>query len=137
MDDGGISTGSTIVLVTAGTLAAASLAAGIVFTVAANGHDSNADGIAERLFGDGACQPGTDFTAECARLLREREDSVTDRNRATVSFIGFGVASAATLGYALWLTLDDDESVSQTKSGVQPSIAIGRGTASIHLHARF
>jgi hypothetical protein len=134
---GGIGTGSTIVLVTTGTLAAASLAAGIVFTVAANGHDSNADGIAERLFGTGACQADTPFTADCARLIREREDSVTDRNRATVSFIGFGVASAATLGYALWLTLDDEGPVSQTTSRVQPSIAIGRGTASIHLHALF
>jgi hypothetical protein len=137
MDDSGIGTGSTIVLVTAGTLAAASLAAGIVFTVAANGHDSNADGIAERLSGTGACQQGTAFTADCAHLIREREDSVTDRNRATVSFIGFGVASAATLGYALWLTLDDEESVAQTTSGVQPSIAVGRGMASIHLHGRF
>jgi PEGA domain len=132
-----IGTGSTVVLITTGTLAAASLAVGIIFTIGANGHDSNADGMAERLSGPGACNPGTALLEECAYLSREREASATDRNRATVSFIGFGVASAITLGYALWLTLDDDESVSQTTTGLEPSISVGRGTASIHLHARF
>jgi hypothetical protein len=132
-----ISTASTVVLITTGTLAAASLAAGIIFTVNANGHDSNADGMAERLSGPGACNPGTYLVRECAYLRKEREDSASDRNRATVSFIGFGVASAMTLGYALWLTLDDDESASQTTTGLEPSISVGRGTASIHLHARF
>jgi PEGA domain/Tetratricopeptide repeat len=132
-----ISTGSTVVLITTGTLAAASLAAGIIFTVSANGHDSNADGMARRLPGTGACQPGTPLSGDCEYLRREREDSATDRNRATVSFIGFGVASAITLGYALWLTLDEDESVSQTTTGVEPSLSIGRGSASIYLHARF
>jgi hypothetical protein len=135
--DDSIGTGSTVVLVTAGGLAAASLAAGIIFTVAANGHDSNAEDIAERLPGRGACQPGTALPNDCAHMVNEWENSATDRNRATVSFIGFGVASAVTLGYALWLTLDDDESVSQSTTGVEPSISVGRGTASIHLHARF
>jgi hypothetical protein len=138
MDSGSsIGTGPTVVLIASGTVAAASLAAGIIFTISANGHDSNADGMAERMSGPGACQPGTRLLEECAYLSRERQASVTDRNRATVSFIGFGVASAITLGYALWLTLDEDESVSQTTTGVEPSISVGRGTASIHLHARF
>jgi hypothetical protein len=139
MDSGSsIGTGSAVVLIAAGSLAAASLVAGIVFTVAANGHDSNAEDIAERLPGRGACQPGTLLPNDCAHMIREWEDSATDRNRATVSFIGFGVASAVTLGYALWLTLDDDDgAVSKSTTAVEPSISVGRGTASIHLHARF
>jgi hypothetical protein len=132
-----IGTGPTVLLITTGTIAAASLAAGILFTVAANGHDSNADGMVERLSGPGACSPGTMLVRECAYITREGQEGDTDRKRAAVGFIGFGVASAITLGYALWLTLDDDESVPQTTKGVEPSISIGRGTASIHLHAHF
>jgi hypothetical protein len=132
-----IGTGSTVLLITTGTLAAASLTAGILFTVAANGHDSNADGKAERLSGPGACRPGTMLVGECTYITRERQGGDTDRKRAAVGFIGFGVASAITLGYALWLTLDEKESVSQTTKGVEPSISVGRGTASIHLHAHF
>lgn len=134
--DGGIGTGSTIVLITTGTLAAASLAAGIYFTASANGHDSDADGLAERMPGLGACRD-PQWLADCEQIVRSRQDSEDDRNRAMVGFVGFGVASALTLGYALWLTLDRDESVPETAKGVEPSISIGRGTASIHLHARF
>jgi hypothetical protein len=134
----GISTGSTVLLATTGTLAAASLAAGIYFTVSANGHDSDAEGLSERLVSTGACAPNeTDFTVDCRNLIQARHDSDDDRGRAMVGFIGFGVASALTLGYALWLTLDSDESVRETATRVEPMISIGRGTASIHLHARF
>ena len=87
--------------------------------------------------GTGACDPRTtDLVDDCRRLIQSRQDSVDDRNRAMVGFIGFGVASALTLGYALWLTLDS-ESVPETAKGVEPFISIGRGTASIHLHGRF
>jgi hypothetical protein len=134
--DNGIGTASTVLLITTGTLAAASLAAGIYFTVSANGHDSDADGLAERLPGPGACTNPM-WRPDCEVMVRDRQDSDDDRNRATVGFIGFGVASALTLGYALWLTLDSDESVPETATGVEPSISLGRGTASIHLHARF
>jgi PEGA domain-containing protein len=132
-----ISTASTVVLVTTGTLAAASLAAGIIFTVSANGHDSDGDGRSERLNTRGICQPTTMLGPDCELLERDREDAHTDRERAIVGFIGFGVASAITLGYALWLTLDDEESVSQTKAGVVPTVSIGRGSASIDLHGSF
>jgi hypothetical protein len=134
--DGGIGTGSTVFLISAGTIAAASLAAGIYFTVSANGHDSDADALAERMPGPGACNEPL-WRADCEVIVASRQDSHDDRERASVSFIGFGVASAATLGYALWLTLDSDESVPKTAMGVEPSVSIGRGTASIHLHARF
>jgi len=134
----GIGTGPTVLLVTTGTLAGASLAAGIYFTVSANGHDSDAEGLSERMPSTGACDPATTMLADdCRSLIQSRQDSVDDRNRAMVGFIGFGVASALTLGYALWLTLDSDESVPETAKGVEPFISVGRGTASMHLHGRF
>jgi len=129
-----ISTASTVVLITTGTLAAASLAAGIIFTVSANGHDSDADGMAERLAGAG-CN-GNLLLPDCELLLQEREAADSDRERAMIGFIGFGVASAATLGYALWLTLDDDEPA-PTSARLAPSVSLGRGSASLHLHGRF
>lgn len=136
--ENGIGTGSTVLLVTTGTLAAASLAGGIYFTVSANGHDSDAEGLSERMPSTGACYPATTMLPDdCRRLIQSRQDSQDDRKRAMVGFIGFGVASALTLGYALWLTLDSDESVPETAKVVEPLISIGRGSASIHLHARF
>lgn len=132
----GIGTGPTVLLITTGALAALSLGAGIYFTAAANGHDSDADGLAERMPGPGACTDPI-WIRDCEAILSARQDSEDDRNRAMVGFIGFGVASALTLGYALWLTLDGDESAPQTAKGLEPSVSIGRGTASIHLHARF
>lgn len=132
----GIGTGSTVFLISTGAVAAASLAAGIYFTVSANGHESDAEALAERMPGPGSCLDPI-WRADCEVMLASRQDSQDDRNRATVGFVGFGVASALTLGYALWLTLDSDESVPETAQGVEPSFSIGRGTASIHLHARF
>lgn len=129
-----ISTASTVVLISTGTLAAASLAAGIIFTVSANGHDSDADGMQERLAGGGCT--GDDLLADCQLLLQERRDADSDRERAMIGFIGFGVASAATLGYALWLTLDDDEPA-PSSTALTPSVSLGRGSASIHLHGHF
>jgi PEGA domain-containing protein len=136
-DSNHISTASTVVLVTTGTLAAASLAAGIIFTVSANGHDSDADAMQEHLSSPYICQSDTMLPAECEALIDARNEAHTDRERAIVGFIGFGVASAVTLGYALWLTLDHDEPVSQTKAGVVPSVSLGRGEASINLHGSF
>jgi hypothetical protein len=135
--DDEISTASTVVLVTTGAIAAASLAAGIIFTVAANGHDSDADGVAERLPSAGSCRDPEFLDGDCGDLIDARKEAQSDRERALVGFIGFGVASAATLGYALWLTLDDDAAVSQTTTAVEPSISVGRGAASINLHGRF
>jgi hypothetical protein len=133
-----ISTASTVVLVSAGAIAAASLAAGIVFTVAANGHDSEAEGLEARIGGRSACRSGTPFVNECAIYNRDREDAQTDRNRAVVGFVGFGVASAATLGYALWLALEKNDSEPAVRTGgITPSLSVAPGHASVGLRAQF
>ena len=131
-----ISTASTVILITTGTLAAASLAAGIIFTVSANGHGSTAEGMQERLNGVG-CGPDTPLVPDCELLNQELEEADADRQRALIGFVGFGVASAATLGYALWLTLDDDAAPAANNAAFVPSVSLGRGSASIHLHGHF
>jgi PEGA domain-containing protein len=133
-----LSTGSTVLLVTTGTIAVASLAAGIIFTASANGHDSDAEGLSERFRGASACYPGTPFREDCALVKRQRDDAHSDRQRALVGFVGFGVASAATLGYALWLALDGNDTKStSTAMGVEPAVTIGPTGASLSLQAQF
>ena len=75
---------------------------------------------------------------ECDRLRNARRDSIEDQERALVGFIGFGVASAVTLGYALWLALDgsDGESTVAAK-GIEPSFSITPGSASFSLQGQF
>jgi len=137
--DEGLSTGSTIALATTSGLAALGLVGGIAFTVAANGHQSNVDGMALRLASTTACAPGNNFKDDCAYVLSEAEQAHTARQRAIISFIGFGVASAATLGYALWLSLDDegDEQVPSKPGAVTPSVSVSPGGASIGLQGSF
>jgi hypothetical protein len=135
-----ISTGSTLVLIATGTLAAAGLGAGIYFTVAANEHDEEADELlANQLPNDtAACGSMTMFGDLCAPLRDARQDALDDRHRALVGFVGFGVASAVTLGYALWLALDgtDGESTAAAK-GLEPSFSIAPGSASFSLQGQF
>jgi hypothetical protein len=138
--DRGISTASTITLISTGTLAAAGFIAGIYFTVAANGHDSDADKLYFNLADPRACGMGTELSPDCEELRKAQADAHDDRQRAQVSFIGFGVASAATLGYALYLLLDsDDETKPKPKSAqrLQPGFALGTDGATFSLQGQF
>jgi hypothetical protein len=140
--DRGISTGSTITLITTGSLAAAGFIAGIVFTVASNRHDSNADALGEHLSDPNSCGAGTEVLPDCQRLWQEQTDAQNDRKRATISFIGFGVASAATLGYALYLLLDSDDEhakpkVSSSFDSLQPGVALSPAGATFSLQGQF
>jgi len=135
--DRGLSTASTITLISTGTLAAVGLVAGIYFTVSANGHDANADGIALELGSAEACNSSTMFTETCQNLWQEQTDARNDRRRATVSFIGFGVASAATLGYAMWLALRSDDQEKPKAHALEPGVALGPSGASLSLHGQF
>jgi hypothetical protein len=134
--DHGLSTASTITLST-GTLAAVGLVAGIYFTVSANGHDDNADTISDTIGDPELCSPGTMFTQTCQGLWQEQTDAHNDRRRATVSFIGFGVASAATLGYAMWLALRSDDEDKPKAHAVEPGVAFSPSGATLSLHGQF
>ncbi len=136
----GLSTGSTIALVTLGTVAVAGLAGGIIYTVSSNGHESDAESIAANLWGTGACSGSAaeDFERECAEIKSELDAADQDGTIALAAFVGFGVASAATLGYALWLALDDNAVEPETATmGLSPSLSVGPNGVSVGLGARF
>ncbi len=136
--DDKMSTASTITLVTTSTLAAVGLAAGVYFTVSANGHDSEAEGASRYLPENSQTCNGTALTAECSRLKRETDAARHDRQRAAVGFVGFGVAAAATLGYVLWLALDGSgNAAATTATEVEPSVSVGPGWASVSLQTQF
>jgi hypothetical protein len=151
--DRGLGTASAVTLIASGTVAAIGLAGGIFFRVSANGHDSNADEITKHLGGTGACYGTTLFAPDCQKMWREQADAHNDRQRALVSFVGFGVASAFTLGYALWLVFESDDEAKPAASNFEPSLAglrrrglpgglvpefaVGPGFAGLNLHSKF
>ena len=134
-----ISTASTLVLIATGTIAAAGLGAGIYFTAAANEHDDEAEGLARELMDENLCSDmSLSDSPDCARLRNTRQDGIDDQKRALIGFVGFGVASAATLGYALWLALDGaDGEPTATARGIEPSFSITPGSASFSLQGQF
>jgi hypothetical protein len=129
-----LSTTSTVTLITTSTLAAVGLAGGLYFTVAANQHESNADGMALMLGGVDACNESTPFRNTCDRFHREQDDGRSDRQRAAISFAGLGVASAATIGYALWLAFGDEPEEAQA---MVPDLRLSPDSAALSLTARF
>lgn len=140
--DRGIGTAATVTLISTGTLAALGLIGGFYFTASANAHDDEAKELAG-LLGANGCGSATLLSPDCRKLWDDQTDASNDRRRATASFIGFGVASAATLGYALWLLLDDDDVATKAKPGsrvtraVEPVIELGSGGAALHLQGQF
>jgi hypothetical protein len=140
--DRGIGTAATVTLVSTGTLAALGLIGGFYFTSSANDHDDDAKELAG-LLGVNGCGSATQLSPDCRKLWDNQTDASNDRRRATASFIGFGVASAATLGYALWLLLDEDDAATKGKSSgraahaVEPVIELGSGGAALHLQGQF
>jgi hypothetical protein len=140
--DRGIGTAATATLITTGALTAAGLIAGIAFTVAADHHDDKADQIGGNLTGSGLCGQDTVLVNDCQNLWKEQSDAHNDRQRAAVSFIGAGVAGAFTLGYGLYLLLDDDKEPAKPKVGrssesFQPGVALTSHGASLSLQGQF
>jgi hypothetical protein len=140
--DRGIGTAAAATLITTGALTAVGLIAGIVFTVSADHHDDKADQIGSNLTGPSPCGSGTMLTNDCQDFWKEQSDAHNDRQRAAVSFIGAGVAGAFTLGYGLYLLLDDDKEPAKPKVGrslesFQPGVALSSHGASLSLQGQF
>lgn len=139
--DRGLSTASTVTLISTGTLAALGLIGGLYFTSSANDHDDAAQALANNLGANG-CGTSTQLRDDCRQLWDEQVDAQNDRRRATASFIGLGVAGAATLGYALFLLVDDDDAP-KAKPGaraarvLEPAIELGSGGATLRLQGQF
>ena len=85
-----------------------------------------------------ARRPPRPSRASCAEIKREYDAADKDRTISIIAFTGFGVASAATLGYALWLALDDNAVEPETATtGLSPSLSVGPNGVSVGLGARF
>lgn len=138
-DSDGLSTGSTVAFAALGTIAAVGLAGGIVYTLAADDHESEAEQLTRYLAGAVECGPPAPaaFAEECSTIADEHDRAKRDRTLAIVGFAGFGVASAGILGYALWLALDENEIDPATTLGLEPVISVGIHGASVGLGARF
>jgi hypothetical protein len=140
--DRGIGTAAAATLITTGTLTAVGLIAGIAFTVSADHHDDKADQIGGNLTGQSPCGKDTPLVYDCQNFWKEQSDAHNDRQRAAVSFIGAGVAAAFTLGYGLYLLLDDDSEpakpkVARSLESLQPGVALSSHGASLGLQGQF
>lgn len=131
VEPSGISTGSILTLVATSTVAVAGLAGGIMFSLRADDADSDADGYEQNLPRVNACAADTPFVIECQRIEELRNDAVQDRRFATVGFVVFGVATAATIGYALWLGFGD------SSNSVEAGLDLGPGSAGLKLRGAF
>lgn len=135
---GGLGAGSTVTFAALGTLAAVGLAGGIVYTINAEDHESARDQRAQLLDsgGIGCLTPTPGWARDCDYVDREDEAARRDRTLAIVGFAGFGAASAAILGYALWLALDDNE-IDPAVLGFEPSLTVGPQGAAAGVGVRF
>ena len=135
-EGGGPSTGATVALVAGGVLSAAALTGGILFSLSADDHGDKADAEKKRFYGTNACASDSPLSAECAPLRRELEDQRTNKQAAIISFVGFGVVSAATLGYASWLIWGNDSQPSDSPA-LTPTASVGPAGGILGARGRF
>jgi hypothetical protein len=128
----GISPGSIALLVGTSTVAIAGLVGGIVLSTKANDRQARADELEGQLPRDESVCNSPDLKPVCSDYADAQKDAITDRRWATAGFVTFGVASAATIGYALWLGLSDS-----SPPPVQASVSIGGRSASIGVRGAF
>ena len=95
---------STALIIASGMLAAGGLAAGIGFTVAANGKSSEAAGLREKLPGRSGCPgtPNATFAADCSTLKSTLAEQSTMRNAALISFAAGGAFALVAAGLGVW-----------------------------------
>jgi PEGA domain-containing protein/tetratricopeptide repeat protein len=127
----GIAPGSIALLVGAGSVAVAGLVGGIVFSNKANDHQERADRLQANLPDDPNACNSEILAGPCADLRSESRDATYSRRWAAASYVTLGVASAATIGYGLWLGLSD------SSTPVQATVDVGEGSAAIRLRGAF
>lgn len=130
-DSDGISPGSIALLVGTGSVAVAGLVGGLVFSNKADDRQAEADRVQTNLPDDPNACNSTVFAGPCADLRTAERDAAHARRWAAASYVTLGVASAATIGYALWLGLRD------SSPPVQATVDVGEGTAAIKLRGTF
>lgn len=127
----GISPGSIALLVGGGGLAVAGLIGGLVFSSKADDRQSEADRIQANMPDDPNACGSVDLAGPCTDLRNAQRDAAYSRRWAAASYVTLGVASAATIGYGLWLGLSD------SATPVQATVDVGEGSAAIRLRGTF
>ena len=103
----------------------------MVFSGKADDHQSEADRIQTNLPDDpNACNSAV-FAGPCTDLANAQRDATHARRWAAASYVTLGVASAATIGYGLWLGLSD------SSTPMQATVDVGEGSAAIRLRGTF
>jgi hypothetical protein len=100
-DDGNRPPVRTVVLVAGGAAAGAGLVAGIIFTVVANGHASDAEAQRGALTAAGGPSVCAAMTPACEELRSSMQGAADFGSAAIWSFVGAGVVGAATAIYGV------------------------------------
>jgi hypothetical protein len=91
-------------IIASSVLAAGGVAAGIGFTVAANGKSGAADSLEAKVPGRSACTgaPGVALSADCKTLKSTVSEQSTMRNAAFVGFAAGGAFALVAVGLGVW-----------------------------------
>ena len=125
---------SLVPAIIAGSIAVVGLAAGIGFTVSANGKESDADAIRKATGPSGCAMPAAAPSCDRLRELESSED-----RQSTLGAIGFvvgGVGAAAALGYLLW-PADPPPTATSSHRRVKAIPALGPKSAALIVSTSF
>ena len=119
-----------------GGIAVAGAAVGVVFLLAANSSQEDADHLRASLPGPNACGEGSPYVTECGKLQDKNSD--IDRQR-TIEIVGFSVAGAAAVGTAVYLLWPHSHSSSRGSlpGNLSPTFAMTPGGTNFGLSGRF
>ncbi|MEO7034840.1 MAG: hypothetical protein ABI548_13105 [Polyangiaceae bacterium] len=124
---------SMLPAIVGGGLVVAGAAVGVVFLLAGNSSQNDADALgASTLKTPNACGPNTRFSTDCGQL--HDDNRATDRDR-TLEVTGFVVAGAAAIGSAVYLLWP--HSTASTARLLTPTFAVTPGTGSLGLTGQF
>ncbi len=132
----GAAAGTDLAVLLGATVSALSLGGGILFTVAANHHGADADGLRRQLgpSGNDACAPDKAPVLQCEDLRSQLRAEEDDRFRANAAFVVSGLAGAATLTYALLVAGSEEQSKVASAS---PVLSISEGGLSLGVAGHF
>jgi hypothetical protein len=112
-------------IVSAGVLAAAGIAAGLGLTVAANGKAADRAGLLAKVGESGCAHPSSASAADCSTLLSAANSQSTLSNGAVAAFATGGALALVTVGLATWANITRPP----PRDGVRIQVAPALGAA--------
>ena len=123
---------SIVPAVVGGSLVVAGAALGVVFLLAGNSSQNDADSLNATLSTPNACGGGTPFKSQCSQL--HDDNKAIDRDR-TLEVTGFVVAGAAAIGTAVYLLWPHSNDA--TARRLAPTFAMVPGAGTLGLTGQF